>query len=114
FYAHYKKEYYREQLDHLSAMKMSIHNMLHISKSIFETGPCCMIWQYLIERFNKPIDNQIFLTIPPKIHDEYLAYTGESSEDFYFPSVQYNLTQTKQEQNMDSSELKMATILGQN
>ncbi|CAG8472853.1 7004_t:CDS:2 [Scutellospora calospora] len=56
------------------------------------------------------IYNQIFPTIPPKIHDEHLAYTGENSQDFYFPSTQYNLTQ---EQNMGSLGLWIVIILGQ-
>ncbi|CAG8848867.1 2586_t:CDS:1, partial [Racocetra persica] len=50
FYTHYEKEYYRGVLDRLSTMKMCIHNMLHVSESIFQTGPCCMTWQYPIER----------------------------------------------------------------
>ncbi|CAG8835636.1 20388_t:CDS:10, partial [Gigaspora margarita] len=109
------KEYYRGVLDRLNTMKMCIHNKLHVSESIFQTGPCCMTWQYPIERFNQAIYEQIFPKIPPKIHDEHLAYTG-NGQDFYFPSTQHRLTESllaKQEQNMGDSELKMVIILGQ-
>ena len=125
FYKHYEKEYYCELPERLSAMKMCIHYMLHVSESIFQTGPYCTTWQYLIERvcgmllpliksklhpyknlsnnihlqelfnylrFNQTIYNQIFPPAPIKNHDEHLAYSGENNQDFYFPSIQHNLT----------------------
>ncbi|CAG8490345.1 27706_t:CDS:2 [Dentiscutata erythropus] len=128
FYTHYEKEYYRGISERLSAMKMCIHAILHVSESIIQTGPCCMTWQYPIERvggmllpltksklhpyknlinnihlleifnclkFNQMIYNQIFPKIPPKVHEEHLAYTGEYGQDFYFPSAQYKLTQSE-------------------
>ncbi|CAG8453337.1 19248_t:CDS:10 [Gigaspora rosea] len=70
---------------------MCIHNMLHVSESIFQTGPCCMTWQYPIERFNQAIYEQIFPKIPPKIHDEHLAYTGNN----HFLSTQHRLTESE-------------------
>ncbi|CAG8498688.1 17519_t:CDS:2, partial [Cetraspora pellucida] len=32
---------------------------------------------------------------PSKIHDEHLAYTRESGQDFYFPSTNYKLSQSE-------------------
>ncbi|CAG8736279.1 2411_t:CDS:2 [Dentiscutata erythropus] len=35
------------------------------------------------------------MSFPSKIHDEHLAYTRESGQDFYFPSTNYKLSQSE-------------------
>ncbi|CAG8655680.1 3699_t:CDS:2 [Gigaspora rosea] len=50
FYTHYEKKYYKNSIERISAMKICVHYMLHISSSIQNNGPCWATWQFPIER----------------------------------------------------------------
>jgi len=47
---HYEREYYQRESARLPAALISFHYLLHIAKSIQNTGPAWTIWQYLMER----------------------------------------------------------------
>ncbi|CAI2164146.1 5319_t:CDS:2 [Funneliformis geosporum] len=50
FVRHYEKEYYQRDSDRLPATLISFHYLLHIMKSIQETGPAWSTWKLPMER----------------------------------------------------------------
>lgn len=50
FVVHYEKEYYQREIARLPATLISFHYLLHIAKSIRNTGPSWATWQYPMER----------------------------------------------------------------
>ena len=50
FIIHYEKEYYQRESARLPAALISFHYLLHVAKSIQNTGPAWATWQYPMER----------------------------------------------------------------
>ncbi|CAG8793726.1 26192_t:CDS:2, partial [Gigaspora margarita] len=72
FINHYEQENYQKDPNRLSATLISFHYLLHISDSIFETGPAWATWQFLMERLCE--------MLIPLVHSRQNPYTNLTNQ----------------------------------
>ncbi|CAI2177764.1 4635_t:CDS:2 [Funneliformis geosporum] len=120
FVHHYENEYYQRDSDRLPATLISFHYLLYIMKSIQETGPPWLTWQFLIERL-------CGMLIPLKIFSAFQKETkilplehafrfSATEEELHSPSQKYNMIKTdvrKVKQHYDTTLDLMMNEVGE-